>query len=92
MIESEVINTTSKSYIFERPVNSREAAPLFGLHYKTLERMARLGQVPAAKPGKEWLFRTSRLSKWFDLQMDANISGQNNSSSEEATNAHEAHT
>lgn len=57
---------------FERPVNSRVAAPLVGLHYKTLERMARVGDVPAVKMGKCWLFRISILSKWFDSQLGRN--------------------
>ncbi len=58
---------------FERPVSSRVAAPLVGLHYKTLEAMARSGKVPAVKMGKSWLFRISRLSKWFDAKLESNI-------------------
>lgn len=59
--------------LLEWPVNSRTAAPLFGLHYKTLERMARRGEVPATKLGKSWQFRMSRLSSWFDARLDANV-------------------
>ena len=58
---------------FEKPVDSRIAAPLVGVHYKTLEEMARSGDVPAAKIGKQWLFRLSRLSKWFDEQLESNL-------------------
>jgi excisionase family DNA binding protein len=54
---------------FENPVTSRIAAPLVGVHYKTLERMARAGNVPATKIGKSWLFRLSALSTWFDTEL-----------------------
>ena len=57
---------------FEQPVNSRVAAPLVGVHYKTLEEMARAGEVPAAKMGKCWLFRMSLLNKWLDSQFESN--------------------
>jgi len=58
---------------FEKTVNSRAAAPLVGVHYKTLEEMARAGEVPAAKIGKQWLFRISILSNWFDEQLRSNL-------------------
>ena len=58
---------------FEPPVDSKTAAALLGIHYKTLERMARYGEVPATKSGKSWQFRVSRLSTWFDAKLDANV-------------------
>jgi hypothetical protein len=58
---------------FERPVTSRVAAPLIGVHYKTLEAMACRGEVPATKLGKSWQFRISRLSLWFDARLEANV-------------------
>jgi excisionase family DNA binding protein len=73
-VTSELINSLN----FEQPVNSRTAAPLLGLHYKTLERMARNGDVPAARPGREWLFRVSVLSVWFDKELHANVSDSTN--------------
>jgi excisionase family DNA binding protein len=51
---------------FEPLVDSRTAAAAFGIHYKTLERMAREGLVPAAKVGRSWQFRMSVLSDWFN--------------------------
>lgn len=47
---------------FEKPVTSRVAAPLIGVHYKTLEQMARTGNIPAPKIGKSCLFRLLALS------------------------------
>jgi excisionase family DNA binding protein len=58
---------------FEQPVDSRTAAAFLGIHYKTLERMARKGEVPATKLGKSWQFRLSVLSKWFDAQLNSNV-------------------
>jgi excisionase family DNA binding protein len=57
---------------FEKLVNSRTAATLIGVHYKTLERMARHGEVPALKLGKSWQFRLSMLSHWLDGQLKSN--------------------
>lgn len=58
---------------FELPVNSRIASQFIGVHYKTLERMSRQGEVPAAKIGKEWIYRLSQLSTWLDDQMQSNL-------------------
>jgi excisionase family DNA binding protein len=61
---------------FERLVNCRVAAPLVGVHYKTLERMARTGEVPAVKMGKCWLFKISLLSQWLDARLESNVTCQ----------------
>lgn len=58
---------------FEQLVTSRVAAPLVQIHYKTLEEMARAGEVPAIKIGKSWLFRMSLLNKWIDYQLESNV-------------------
>jgi excisionase family DNA binding protein len=58
--------------IFEPLLTSRQAAPLIHLHYKTLEKMARTGQVPATKQGKCWLFRASKLNNWINAALDVN--------------------
>ena len=57
----------------EDAVDSRTAAAFLGIHYKTLERMARMGQVPAMKLGKEWQFLLSLLSEWREGQMNSNL-------------------
>jgi len=57
--------------LFEPLLTSREAAPFLRLHYKTLESMARAGEVPATKKGKSWLFRLSRLSEWIDQELQS---------------------
>jgi excisionase family DNA binding protein len=60
--------------VFEPLLTSRQAAPLVCLHYKTLERMARSGLVPATKQGKSWLFRASKLNTWINEALDSNAS------------------
>jgi excisionase family DNA binding protein len=58
---------------FELPVDSHTAAASIGIHYKTLERLARKGKVPATKQGKAWQYRLSALSAWFDDQLKSNM-------------------
>ena len=54
---------------FEPLLNDREAATLLGgLHPKTLQRMARLGRIPAYRVGRFWRFRASELDKWLKAQ------------------------
>jgi len=47
---------------------------LGGLHPKTVQRMARRGELPAYRIGKYWRYRASELSAWLVLKS----TGQNN--------------
>jgi excisionase family DNA binding protein len=51
---------------FERLLNLEEAASILGVHWKTLEGMARQKKIPAFKVGKRWRFRLSALNKWLE--------------------------
>jgi excisionase family DNA binding protein len=51
---------------FEELLNLREAASILGLHWKTLEGMARSRKIPALKVGKRWRFRLSSLNAWLE--------------------------
>ena len=53
------------SYDFEPLIDSDEAAGLLRIHPKTLQRMARSGQVPAIRVGKFWRFRKRELNVWL---------------------------
>ena len=54
---------------FERLLDDNQAALLLGgLHPKTLQRMARRGQVPAFRVGKYWRYRASELDEWLKGQ------------------------
>ena len=50
---------------FEPLLDSHEAAHLLGVHPKTLQQMARRGEVPAIRVGKFWRFRSSALDIWI---------------------------
>jgi excisionase family DNA binding protein len=54
---------------FEPLLDDNQAALLLGgLHPKTLQRMARRGQVPAFRVGKYWRYRASELDEWLKRQ------------------------
>src|ERR1051326_7830262 len=50
---------------FEPLLNLREAATLLGMHWKTLEGMARKKRIPAFRIGRRWRFLASLLNKWL---------------------------
>jgi excisionase family DNA binding protein len=58
---------------FEPLVDSRTAAAELKMHYKTLERMARKGLVPATKKGGHWQFRFSIISDWINKELKSNF-------------------
>ncbi len=51
---------------FEPLLDSDEAAALLKIHPKTLQRMARRGEIPGIQIGKLWRFRTSELNAWMN--------------------------
>ena len=54
---------------FEPLLSDVEAAAfLGGLHPKTVQRMARRGQLPAYRIGRYWRFRASELDEWLRVQ------------------------
>jgi excisionase family DNA binding protein len=51
---------------FEPLIDDQQAASLLGnIHPKTLQRMARRGQVPAYRVGRYWRYRASELDAWL---------------------------
>ena len=54
---------------FEPLLDDVQVAELLGgLHRKTVQRMARDGQIPAIRVGRFWRFRASELDHWIQLQ------------------------
>jgi excisionase family DNA binding protein len=51
---------------FEQVLSSEEAAALLNIHPKTLQRLARIGEIPGFRIGKLWGFRASALNRWLD--------------------------
>ena len=58
--------------IFEDLLGLHEAASLLGMHWKTLEGMARSRKIPAFKVGKRWRFRVSSLNLWLEHGLNSN--------------------
>jgi len=50
---------------FEPLLDSTEAAALLKIHPKTLQKMARNGEIVAIQIGKLWRFRASALNDWL---------------------------
>ena len=50
---------------FEPLLDSEEAAALLKIHPKTLQKLARSGEVAAIQIGKLWRFRASALDNWI---------------------------
>jgi excisionase family DNA binding protein len=50
---------------FEPLLNTEEAAALLQIHPKTLQKLARAGEVIGIRIGKLWRFRASALDEWL---------------------------
>ena len=53
--------------------DERAAQFLGGIHHKTLQRMARNGEVPAYRVGRFWRYRASELNDWLRLKSTGRI-------------------
>jgi excisionase family DNA binding protein len=61
----------------EKPMDIHAAAAyLNGMHPKTLETMARNGELPAAKVGRHWMFLRSLLDEWLRNKMLSNLTNR----------------
>jgi len=62
-------STVEVQYSFEPLLDSDEAAALLKIHPKTLQRMARRGEITAIHIGKLWRFRASDLYQWIKTKI-----------------------
>ncbi|MHB1023084.1 MAG: helix-turn-helix domain-containing protein [Acidobacteriaceae bacterium] len=53
----------------ERLIDSEEAAAIIGIHPKTLQKMARRGQIRGVHVGKLWRFRASTIEEWIAREL-----------------------
>jgi excisionase family DNA binding protein len=53
---------------FEPLLNSHQAAQLLDINRKTLQKLARRGEIHGSHVGKMWRFRASDLNAWLDCQ------------------------
>ncbi len=56
---------------FEPLLNSQEAATLLQIHPKTLQKLARDGEVPSHRIGDLWRFRASELDRWLKSKLSS---------------------
>ena len=69
---------------FEPLLNDAQAAEfLGGLHSKTMQRMARRGEIPPYCVGKYYRYRASELNEWLRLQSRRQNSSASRSKGEE---------
>jgi excisionase family DNA binding protein len=68
MINAYETSGNSPTVTFEPLLDDKQAGELLGLHPKTLQRLARQGDIPAIRIGRYWRFRASSLNAWVDLQ------------------------
>jgi excisionase family DNA binding protein len=54
---------------FEQLLDTDEAAALLKIHPKTLQKMARNGEITGVQIGKLWRFRASVLNAWLAQKM-----------------------
>lgn len=47
-------------------LNTQEAAGFLGVHVETIRRLARKGDLPSFKMGKDWRFRKDSLLDWME--------------------------
>ena len=53
----------------EQLLDSDEAAALLKIHPKTLQKMARNGEIAGVQVGRLWRFRASVLNEWLEHKM-----------------------
>jgi excisionase family DNA binding protein len=64
--EHQALSAIVQEAAFEPLLDSTEAAALLKIHPKTLQKMARNGEIVAIQIGKLWRFRASALNDWLE--------------------------
>lgn len=59
------ISSVDTNATFEPLLDSSEAAALLRIHPKTLQRLARTGEIAGIQIGRLWRFRVSALNRWL---------------------------
>jgi excisionase family DNA binding protein len=63
---------------FEPLLDSPAAAKLLGIHPKTLQKLARIGRVPAHSVCGLWRFRASELDDWLKTAISSKSHSRSN--------------
>jgi excisionase family DNA binding protein len=59
----------TNAFAAEPLLDSNQAAAILKIHPKSLQRMARRGDIRALQIGKVWRFRASVLDEWIQQQL-----------------------
>ena len=59
---------SQRTHPFEPLLDYVQVAKMLGLHVKTIQKLARSGDIPAIRIGRYWKFRASLLSDWLDIK------------------------
>ena len=62
-------STQLRDLTFEQLLDSDEAAALLKIHPKTLQKMARNGEITGVQVGRLWRFRASVINEWLEHKM-----------------------
>ena len=68
-LTTEGVQTTKRS--FEPLIDIVAAAGLLKVHPKTVQHLARGGEIPAVRIGRYWRFRASHLDSWIQSRVDS---------------------
>jgi excisionase family DNA binding protein len=63
------LSVSRQQMTFEPVLDSAEAAALLHIRPKTLQRLARNGEIPGFRIGKLWGFRASVLNRWLERRV-----------------------
>ncbi len=61
-----------------------EVAKYLGLHELTVRRLAREGEIPALKLGRQWRVKRDLLEKWIEKRSLSNVGEEEEQTSEAA--------
>ena len=53
---------------FEPLLTDVQVAQMLRLHQKTVQKLARNGEIPAIRIGRYWRFSPSALQRWINVQ------------------------
>ena len=59
----------TNAFVAEPLLDSDQAASILKIHPKSLQRMARRGEIRALQIGRVWRFRASFLEEWIQQQL-----------------------
>ena len=57
---------------FEPLLSDAQVGKLLALHPKTVQRLARAGEIPAHRIGRYWRYRATELNTWLRYNYRAN--------------------